>query len=215
MTTVKICGVRTVEHAHVAARGGASMIGLVFAPSRRQVDPERACEISRAARDHRGMKTVGVFVNEAVERINRLVREVGLDLVQLAGDEPDDDIFRLDAPVIRTVHIHPGTDSAALAVRIGAIPAELVLLDTGRAGAYGGTGAPFDWDALPPIDRPFLLAGGLTPDNVHRAIATVHPWGVDVSGGVETDGVKDPSKIEAFLAAARREVPARRGDGVS
>lgn len=215
MTIVKICGVRAVEHARVAAAGGANMLGLVFAQSSRQVDPERAREISLAVRDHRGMKTVGVFVNEAVDRINQLVREVGLDYVQLAGDEPDDDIFRVDVPVIRTVHIYPGGDNGALAARIDAIPSELLLFDTGRAGRYGGVGVPFDWHALPPIDRPFLLAGGLTPDSVGRAIATVRPWGVDVSGGVETDGVKDARKIRAFLAAARHAVPAGRCDGVS
>jgi phosphoribosylanthranilate isomerase len=202
MTHVKICGLRRVEDAAVAVEAGAHLIGLVFAESRRQVDPQTAAEISHVARAG-GAQVVGVFVNEDVERMNRLVRECGLDYIQLSGDETDEVVDALDAPAIRTVHVTPDLDPAILAERIAGSRAALVLLDTARVGTRGGTGETFDWTAIPHLEREILLAGGLHAENVGEAIRRVRPWGVDVSSGVERDGVKDRDRIREFLAAAR------------
>jgi phosphoribosylanthranilate isomerase len=204
VTRVKICGVRQVEHGLAAAAAGADYLGLIFAPTRRLVAPETAAEISRAAKSQGDIKTVGVFVNEDVRVINDRVRGVGLDYVQLSGDEPDEVIGLIDAPVIRVLHVRPDTERDALAQRLAEISSEIVLVDTARAGSYGGTGETFDWSILPSLDRPVLLAGGLHSGNVEAAIAAVSPWGVDVSSGVETDGVKDLEKIAAFVAAVKR-----------
>jgi phosphoribosylanthranilate isomerase len=203
MTAVKICGIRTPEHARAAVHAGAAMIGLVFAPSRRRVTPEDAAEAVAAARDAGHIRTVGVFVNEDTDRINDLVRLCDLDLVQLAGDEPDAVMDAIAVPVIRVIHVGPNTDRQSLGERIDASPASRVLLDTARRGSYGGTGETFDWSLIPPTRKGILLAGGLTAGNVGDAIRAARPWGVDVSGGVETDGVKDSAKITAFVTAAR------------
>jgi phosphoribosylanthranilate isomerase len=203
VTHVKVCGIRHIDHGLAAARAGADFVGLIFAPTRRRVDPETAAEISDAVRREHDIKTVGVFVNEDVRVVNERVRECGLDYVQLSGDEPDDVIGQIDAPVIRVVHVRPDTDPGSLAERISAMPSELVLVDTARAGAYGGTGETFDWSLLPPLDRPVLVAGGLHAGNVGAAIRSMRPWGVDVSSGVETGGEKDLDKIAAFVAAVK------------
>jgi phosphoribosylanthranilate isomerase len=203
MTRVKICGIRKVEHGLAAAAAGADFLGLIFAPTRRLVDAGTAAEIGAAAKARSPIKTVGVFVNEDVRVINNRVRDVGLDYVQLSGDEPDEEIEQIDAPVIRVVHVRPGAEPGALAERISEVPSALVLVDAARTGQYGGTGETFDWSLLPPVGRPFLLAGGLTPRNVKTAVASVNPWGVDVSSGVERDGVKDLEKIADFVSAAK------------
>jgi phosphoribosylanthranilate isomerase len=198
VTTVKICGLRTVDHALVAAGAGADFIGLVFAPSRRQVSVETAREIVAAVRPQSTARAVGVFVDATPTEMNRVVRACDLDYVQLSGQERDDIIAALDVPAIRVIHVGHGP-SGSLAERIAASPAELVLLDTARTGMAGGTGKTFDWGVVPAVDRPLLIAGGLHPDNVASALDATHAWGVDVSSGVETDGVKDPAKIRAFI----------------
>jgi phosphoribosylanthranilate isomerase len=204
VTAVKICGVRTEEHAQAAARAGADMIGLVLAPSRRRITPDEAAALSRAAKAAGRVRTVGVFVNESVDRMNELVHACGLDYVQLSGDDPDAVISEIDALVIRVVHVQPDADRQMLGERIDSSPADLVLLDTAGAGTYGGTGCTFDWSLIPPTRKPLLVAGGLTPENVGDAIRAARPWGVDVSGGVETDGMKDSTKIAQFIQAVRR-----------
>jgi phosphoribosylanthranilate isomerase len=204
VTAVKICGIRTEQHARAAVRAGASMIGLVLATSRRRVRPHEATALSRAAKAAGRVSTVGVFVNESVDRMNEFVHECGLDYVQLSGDEPDDVIPQIDALVIRVVHVNADADRQALGETIDRCPADLVLLDTAAPGVYGGTGRAFDWSLIPPTQKPVLVAGGLTVENVGDAIRAARPWGVDVSGGVETDGVKDSGKIAEFIQAVRR-----------
>ena len=204
MTKVKICGVRQVEHAVVAAESGADFIGLVFAPSPRRIDPETGEQLSDAVKRAGGAKVVGVFVNESVETMNALVRRCALDYVQLSGDEPDELIELIDAPVIRTVHVTETLDREALKNRVASIAAELVLLDSARSGLYGGTGQTFEWSRLPATDRPIMVAGGLHSENVLEAIEAMDPWGVDVSGGVETNGVKDEQKIRDFIRTVKR-----------
>jgi phosphoribosylanthranilate isomerase len=211
MTKIKICGVTTEEHARAAADAGADFIGLIFAPSRRRVSPPEAREIVRAVKKH-GFhgETVGVFVNEAAENIMKVVDEVGLDWVQLSGDEPAAFGRALGRPVIKAVHV--GAESAVvLRRRLARLEKELgghqhlFLLDTRSPEKYGGTGKTFDWEAVKVVVEryPVMVAGGLTPDNVVAALEALHPWGVDVSSGVETEGSKDVSKIRDFIRKVR------------
>lgn len=220
MTLVKICGIGESGHALAAAEAGADFIGLVFAESRRRVSIEQARAIARAlgeplAAARGGVErieaplwqkrplVVGVFANADAETINRTAEAVGLDLVQLSGNEPWDICDKLSRPALKAVKVKDGTsaDEIIAALRPGAIP----LLDTHAEGALGGTGRPFDWSVAAAVARrfPIVLAGGLTPENVGEAVRRVRPWAVDVSTGVETGGVKDVEKIRAFIAAVR------------
>jgi len=221
VTLVKICGLREPAHALAAAEAGADFVGLVFAESRRQVTVEQARAIVHALGEplaaagggaesieallrRKRPLTVGVFAGADVETINRTAEAVGLDLVQLSGDEPWDMCDKLSRPVLKSVRVRDGTSAEEIiaALRPGAVP----LLDTHAEGALGGTGRPFDWSVAAEVARrlPVILAGGLTPENVGEAVRRVRPWAVDVSSGVETAGVKDVGKIRAFIAAATR-----------
>jgi phosphoribosylanthranilate isomerase len=144
-----------------------------------------------------------VFVNASVEEMNRAVRELQLDYLQLSGDETEETIRALDAPVIDVIHMHEHLTPDALAERVSRTAARIVLLDTARADSFGGTGEAFDWNRVPSLARPVMLAGGLRPETVAAAIGRVRPWGVDVSSGVERNGEKDHEQIRAFVAAAR------------
>lgn len=203
MTTVKICGIKRVEDARVAIDSGADMLGFVFAPSTRQIIPETARDIIAAVRPDSAVRAVGVFVNAEPDEMNRIAGFCDLDFIQLSGDEPDDLVARLNRPVIKAIHVGDDDRAEVLRELIRASGAEVVLVDTARAGKYGGTGEALQWDRLPVLDRPVLLAGGLEPANVAEAIRIVRPWGVDVSSGVETNGEKDHEKIGAFVRAAR------------
>lgn len=208
---VKICGLKTPDHARAAIRLGADAFGLVFAPSRRQVTPDHARQLVEAASEELGRGlAIGVFVNETAERIAEIAATVGLDAVQLSGDEsPEMCVAVAQAtglPVLRALRLRSVDDLPLLDVYAlaGAIP----MLDTPATdGSYGGTGQRGDWRLAAEAARrwPIILAGGLTPDNLAGALAAVAPHGVDVSSGVETDGVKDIAKIERFLRVARTE----------
>jgi len=199
---IKICGLRTTEHALVAADAGADMLGFVFAPSRRQVSAAQAASISAAIRNRPRPhpQIVGLFVNTPAATINAMAEAVGLDLVQLSGDEELAAAAGVDRPIIKSIRMD-GSQREAAWVAAGA----RLLVDAHVAGAYGGTGARADWPRAAELARrlPLILAGGLGPANVAEAIAQVRPWGVDVSSGVEEGGAKDEAKIRAFIAAAR------------
>jgi len=198
---VKICGVTRVDDAHAAAAAGADWIGLNFwSGSRRRVDRRQARAIAAAL--PASVKKVGLFVNAAAGEIDATVDEVGLDLVQLHGDETVEFCRPYAARAVRALRVGAAGDLAALADH----PAATFLLDAPSAG-YGGSGRTFDWSlaaAAHAYGRPFLLAGGLTPDNVAEAVRLVRPFGVDVAGGVErAPGHKDPELLRRFVAAAR------------
>ncbi|MDQ7801758.1 MAG: phosphoribosylanthranilate isomerase [Armatimonadota bacterium] len=198
MTRVKICGICTEAAALAAAEAGADAVGFVFYPgSSRYVSPERAAQLSRLLPPF--VVRVGVFVNAPVAVVERISDQVGLDLVQLHGDEPPEVCARAPRRVIKAVRVE-GTEALR---RAAEYPACAVLLDAYVPGRYGGTGRPFDWSLLCQIDRPVILSGGLTPENVAEAVRRVRPYAVDVSSGVETDGEKDPRRIEAFVRAVR------------
>jgi phosphoribosylanthranilate isomerase len=202
MIRVKICGIRTEADAVMAAEAGADAIGMIFAPARRQIDAAQARRIAAALPPF--VTKVGVFVNEPLDRVRALVDTIRLDAVQLHGDETPDDcatVREWGVTVIRAIQVAGPLDAAALR----ALPVHAVLLDTYRPGVRGGTGETFDWSHAVPVARcmPVILSGGLRPEFVAEGIKMVRPYGVDVSSGVETDGRKDPAKIQAFILAAR------------
>ncbi len=206
--TVKICGIRSAPDAIVAAEAGADMIGLVFAPSRRQLDRATARQIVaglRASSFGQDVTVVGVFVNESAATIQDLAAEVGLDWVQLSGHEPRAAAAGLELPVVKALRFDGDATEAEWLGATAACAATPLLIDAHVAGSFGGAGVVADWGAAARLaaTRPVLLAGGLNPDNVAAAIAAVRPWGVDVSSGVETGDTKDQAKIVAFVGAAK------------
>jgi phosphoribosylanthranilate isomerase len=210
---VKICGVRSPEIAQVVAEVGADFLGLIFAPSRRRVSVAEARRIAQSAsvdRDRRPL-VVGVFVDEAAERIAEIAEEVRLDLVQLSGDEPPVTVSAVDRPAIKVLRLPSGTslDAArreAERYLSADVPPVALMLDTHVPGSYGGSGLTGDWTlaARLAVEYPVFLAGGLDAGNAAEAVAFVAPLGVDVSSGVETDGEKDADKIRRFVATIPR-----------
>jgi phosphoribosylanthranilate isomerase len=201
-TAVKICGVTRVEDGLTAARAGAHAVGVVFHPaSPRCVDVRRAREIVERLPPF--VTAVGLFVDPQPDEVARVVREVGLNLLQFHGDEEPGLCAGFGLPYIKACRVAAGTDLlqyAALHYR-----AKGLLLDAFVAGTHGGTGCSFDWGLIPrELPLPVVLAGGLTSANVGEAIRAVRPWAVDVSSGVEREkGVKDAAKIAAFMRGVR------------
>jgi len=209
MTRIKICGVTLPDDAARVAAGGADFIGLNFWPkSKRYLTPDRAPMIASVVRSTGNAKIVGVFVDPEIDEIQSIVSTVDLDIIQLHGDEDPDQVKKISLavyrPVWKALPIASQRDLNALDVW----PAEALLLDAPTPGR-GGAGAAFDWQLArearqryPKIK--FVLAGGLTPENVAQAIDTVQPWAIDVASGVEAaPGIKDPAKLGAFIGAAR------------
>jgi phosphoribosylanthranilate isomerase len=204
---VKICGITSPADARVAVEAGADALGFVFwFMSPRKVDPVRAAAIARDLPE--SVLRVGVFVDAPLDEMKRVADEVGLDLLQLHGDEPPEALVGLPRPALKAVRVGKGF-AAEEALRYTDHAAGLVV-DTrlpGETQMPGGTGVPFDWSLIRGLaDRvPFLmLAGGLGPSNVVEAIRSVRPHAVDVSSGVEgLPGRKDPAKVRAFIEAAR------------
>jgi phosphoribosylanthranilate isomerase len=198
---IKICGITRLVDALHAVKQGATALGFVFWPqSPRVVSIERARDIIRGV--PAGILTVGVFVNESPDSLRRAVEESGVRAVQLHGDERPEDFRDLERPLVRSVTL------ADIGENSRKWPAgTTMLLDTSDRIQRGGTGQTVDWARAAMFARHhrFVLAGGLTPENVEEAIRTVRPVGVDVSSGVETSpGVKDFQKVSTFLANARR-----------
>lgn len=213
MTRVKICGVTQTVYALAAADAGADFIGLVFAPSKRLVDVDKAKEIVATVRGcgSREVLMVGVFVNTPAAEVNRIAEYCGLDRVQLSGDEPWDYLRDIERPVIKAVRVRRGQSGhdiiAELASGYQMLGADLMcLLDCYASGSYGGGGKAFDWRVAREAGQrfPVMVAGGLSPENVGEAIRLARPWGVDVSSGVESEGVKDILRIKAFIEAVRK-----------
>ena len=198
---LKVCGITRLTDGLHAVQQGATALGFVFwAKSPRCVDAERAAAI--IAELPSNVTAVGVFVNEPIDGIRRIVAATGLAMVQLHGDEPPAYAEALPVPLLRSVTLGEAADA------FGAWPAGTTwLLDAADPVRRGGTGRRIDWSraAVAARERQVVLAGGLTPDNVAQAIATVRPFGVDVSTGVEeAPGVKDFAKVSRFLARARQ-----------
>ena len=197
MTRVKMCGMRRAEDIEAANRLMPEYIGFVFAPaSRRYIAPEEAAALRQRLRP--GIRAVGVFVDAKESAAARLLAEGVIDIAQLHGNEDGAYIARLKArtgkPVIRAFRVKNAEDLRAAE----ASPADMILLDAGA-----GDGKTFDWSMLSSVSRPYFLAGGLTPENTAEAVKRYHPFAVDVSSGIETDGFKDCNKMRAFMRAVR------------
>ena len=211
---VKICGIRTLGDALVASEAGADFFGMVFVPERhRRITPKDAKAIVEGVRSAGGPtpRIVGLFADQLLDEVNAIVEYVGLDVVQLCGKEDVEYAGQISCDVIKVVHVAESataTDDAGTSERVRDFSGVgyLVTLDRFVEGIQGGTGKGFDWGVAASLSKsglPFLLAGGLTPENVSDAIAEVRPWGVDVSSGVETDGNKDHQKIRDFMHNSR------------
>ncbi len=200
-TRVKICGITDPDDARVAAAAGADALGLVFyPPSSRAVTPAEARVVAQAVGPFTTL--VGLFVNAEEADVREALRQVPLQLLQFHGDESAEQCELYGRPYIKAIRMRPELDLDAEMARYPG--ASGFLLDAYRKGVPGGTGETFEWDRVPKsASRPIILAGGLTPDNVARAIGQTRPYAVDVSGGVErAPGRKDPQKIQDFIRNA-------------
>lgn len=200
MTKIKICGLKREKDIYDVNCCCPDYAGFVFADqSRRFVTPSIACRLREMLKP--SIIPVGVFVNERPEKIAELLKFEIISMVQLHGQENEEYIKRLkgmtNKPVIKAFSIQRKED-VEKALQSAA---DYILLDNGA----GGTGKTFDWSLSEAADRPFFLAGGLSPENVRQAVKKLHPFAVDVSSGVETEGKKDFDKIIAFINAVRTD----------
>lgn len=197
---VKICGITNLEDASNAVELGADALGFIFAPSPRQIAPQKASEIIRAIPPL--VKTVGVFVNEAPATIREVMQHCGLDLIQLHGDESPAFCDEFMPYAIKALRIKDESSLQLSQAYHGTIRA--LLLDTYSKDMVGGTGKTFDWDLAVRIKNqgiPIILSGGLTPSNIAQAINTVRPYAVDVNSGIESyPGKKDYILMKAMMA---------------
>jgi indole-3-glycerol phosphate synthase / phosphoribosylanthranilate isomerase len=209
-TQVKICGLRTPEHINAAIEAGADMLGFIFhKPSHRYIEPQQVRTILAESQSFmqppNGEKRpdlVGVFVNKDADYINEVADQIRLQFVQLHGNETPDFCQCIRRPVIKALSLHDHTDLER--IKNYREVTWRILLDTPTPD-WGGSGKTHDWELahMAAQSLPIILSGGLTPENVKAAIQQVHPWGVDVSSGVETDKVKDAKKIRAFVEQVR------------
>jgi len=211
MTRIKICGIRDEVHALAAVEAGADFIGFVFASTKRQVSPAKAREIvDTVKKSSSAIKPVGIFVDTPASEVNKTADFCGLDLVQLSGNESWEYCRKIARPIIKAIRIsqqRPEEINAELTVGLKTLSPQrfITLLDSQVEGKYGGTGITFNWRLAQQVAKefPVIIAGGLNPENVSQAIEIATPWGVDVSSGVETGGVKSVEKIRAFIRAVR------------
>lgn len=199
MTKIKLCGLSRPQDIQVVNELKPEFVGFVFAPkSRRYVSPQQAEALKALLAPD--IQAVGVFVNEATETVARLLNSGVIDMAQLHGGEDEDYIRQLRArtgkPLIQAFRVASQED----VTRAESSAADHILLDSGA-----GTGTAFDWQLIRHVSRPYFLAGGLGLCNVEHAVQQLSPYAVDVSSGIETDGVKDPAKMAAFVAAVRKD----------
>lgn len=202
-TRVKICGITRVEDARAAINSGADALGLVFySKSPRYVELSVAANIARNIGPF--VTIVGLFVNAEAAQVREAVRTVGLDLLQFHGDEDEAYCAQFEMPYIKAIRMSPELDVKEVVTKYPS--ARGFLFDAWNKDKYGGTGETFEWERLSSLkesadtDIPFILAGGLTPENVGQAVAAVKPYAIDVSGGVEqSPGIKSPELIQQFI----------------
>jgi phosphoribosylanthranilate isomerase len=198
MTRIKICGITNVEDALTSVHFGADALGFIFADSPRRITPEEAKRIISKIPPF--VTTVGVFVDEQVERVEEMVRLCRLDALQFHGCESPEYCGMFDRTIIKGFRVK----DRSIVEDVARYDVDGYLLDSGEGGGVGRT---FDWNLIRGIQNPIILAGGLTPDNVGRAIEQAHPYAVDVSSGVESrPGKKDHRKIEEFIRNVRNSV---------
>jgi len=205
-TKVKICGITNLEDARFAAGAMADYIGFIFyEKSERYIEPAKAGAIINWIG---GLETVGVFVNSALDEVNRIVSETGVDLVQLHGRESPDYCRLIEKPVVKAIHIRNELDQNELQDMINSYTdvADYFLFDTKVPGKWGGSGKVFNWEIINKLElnKPFFLSGGLNSSNIRSAVTAVNPYAVDLSSGIEkAPGLKDFDKIESFFSEMR------------
>ena len=196
---IKFCGIRRPEDIEAVNETRPDLAGFIIVKDRRRyISPEKVCEL-RQKLNH-SIKVVGVFIDEDIEVVAKLLHDGIIDIAQLHGNESEDYIrelkSRTGAQVIKAV----GIRSSENVERAERSPADLVIVDS----PGGGTGNTFDWELLKKIKRPYILAGGINAENIEEAVEMLHPYGVDVSSGIETDGYKDKEKMKAFMALVKK-----------
>lgn len=198
---VKFCGIRRPEDVEMVNRYLPDMAGFVLVPQRKRYVPAEKVRLLREKLDP-SVLAVGVFVDEEISVVRNLLSSGIIDVAQLHGNESEEYIRSLQKStgkkIIKAFGIRDGDDIR----KVESSPADLVLLDT----PGGGTGSVFDWDLIKKVRRPYLLAGGLHSGNVGEAIEKLHPYGVDVSSGIETEAIKDETKMCAFMAQIRKDI---------
>ncbi|CAH0262566.1 phosphoribosylanthranilate isomerase [Peribacillus sp. NPDC101481] len=195
---VKICGIKTLAAAQTAVESGADFIGFIFAESSRKVEPEIVGEFGAKLAGH--VKKVGVFANQTEQEVIKNAEIAGLDYIQLHGNESASFARRMPLPVIKAFAVNSEKDLENL----HEYPADYLLVDLPKSSS--GKGLTLDWEMIRKAELPLgkvILAGGLTPENVGKAIDAVSPFAVDVASGVETNGLKDAAKIKAFINEAK------------
>ncbi len=201
---IKVCGLTRIDDVKGVVAAGTDAIGLVFySPSPRAVTPANARELAMAAGPL--VTIVGLFVDLPAAEVEDILAQVPIHLLQFHGDESPEYCQQFNRPYIKAIRMREGLDIEQEISRFGS--AQGILLDAYRKGIPGGTGKTFDWGRVPQQgEKPIILAGGLSPDNVREAIACTQPYGLDVSGGVESaGGIKDLAKVVAFIANAKQE----------
>ncbi len=202
MTKIKICGLTRLQDIEYVNEALPDYIGFVFAKSRRQISPEMASQLKNAL-DCR-IKAVGVFVNENISTISKLCSFSIIDYVQLHGDEDEEYLLELrqkiSNPIIKAIRVKDLSSIEAAEQ----LSCEFALLDTYSDKEYGGTGKTFDWKLASSMEKPFFLAGGLNSSNAEAAITNSQPYCLDVSSGVETNGIKDRFKIIDMVSLVRK-----------
>lgn len=205
---IKICGLRTREHAQIAHDAGADLVGFVFTPSKRQVTADIVRPIIEKITGP--VISVGLFVDEPVAQINTTASDAGIELLQIHWRADEDDLLTLERPYLLVRRTEPDARYDDIARDFDRVmdspnPPLRLLVDSYHPDQHGGTGTLADWNLATQLacSFPILLAGGLNPENVVEAIEKVGPAGVDVSSGVEIDGAKSPERIRAFIANAR------------
>jgi phosphoribosylanthranilate isomerase len=201
MTKIKICGITNLTDAILALDLGADALGFIFySNSKRYISTEDASRIISKLPPF--VKTVGVFVNQSVEELKSMKREIGFDIFQLHGDEKPDYCRQLGNSVIKVIRVKDRINQD----KIDSFPVQALLFDAYSKADFGGTGRSFDWGLIKGIapSKTIILSGGLTPENVAEAIDIVNPYAVDVSTGVEDHpGKKNAVKLKAFIKAVR------------
>jgi Phosphoribosylanthranilate isomerase len=201
MAKIKICGLSRPIDIEYVNEAHPDYIGFVFAKSKRQVSIEQAKQLKSSLNPD--IQAVGVFVNEKIDNIILLCNQNVIDLVQLHGDEDESYISKLKSciskPIIKAVRVKESEDIKSAE----GLETEYLLLDAYKEGQYGGSGDAFDWTIISKVKQPYFLAGGIHTDNVLYAIKSVNPYAIDISSGVETDGVKDRTKIIDIITKVR------------
>ncbi len=203
---LKLCGLRLPQDVEIVNEASPDYIGFIFAPSKRYIEPSRAAELGRGL--EKDIKKVGVFVNEAAASVLQTAETAGLDVIQLHGDE-DGEYIRLlrqafTGEIWKAVRVRSSADVKAAE----ALPADMLLYDSFVKGEYGGSGKRADLNAITAANpsRPFFLAGGINAENIDRILNAVTPYGLDISSGFETGGVKDRAKLQNIMNALKGRI---------